>query len=364
MGAIDPWLSHVTQVNLVRNERKNMLNIRIKRGFHKLLFNYRPPTNLQIQVCFFLSPAFEPFVNVSCLHQHKGNLTTWSAVNEIKDMMTDAISAFLAKEKLTSPATCRYLKDEHGNHNEVEGYEALPGVSAVSWSIPFDLSLRVPVGTLRNHLAILKVFTEEQVKQATHVIDGGRDQGVRWINNELDQIHPLLRHLVYKQNNGVELQPRFLTTAYLVNKKGVWFEFHLSEKLEPYVIIIVICPVQGKLHWLTRTQIDGLGEAINEFKGKFGIKGESYHYTSLAERRTTDAFVKAGGANIKSKAHSSDFHLKMRISSAMLTDFLRIMRMFDFNSVRQKVEPVRYNFSRENVTYNEAREVLLTEVDG
>ena len=49
------------------------------------------------------------------------------------------------------------------------------------------------------------------------------------------------------------------------------------------------------------------------------ISGETYHYTSYAERMATDAFVAGGGASRSSKAHSSDFHLKIRVSSAMCT---------------------------------------------
>jgi hypothetical protein len=76
------------------------------------------------------------------------------------------------------------------------------------------------------------------------------------------------------------------------------------------------------------------GQVLEEFRAKFAIHGESYHYTCYAERAATDAFVAGGGASTRSKAHSSDFHLKIRVSSRMYCDRLRIFRCFDFARVK------------------------------
>ena len=38
---------------------------------------------------------------------------------------------------------------------------------------------------------------------------------------------------------------------------------------------------------------------------------------SPAERTATDSFIQSGGGRMKNKAHSTDFHLKMRINSNM-----------------------------------------------
>lgn len=73
------------------------------------------------------------------------------------------------------------------------------------------------------------------------------------------------------------------------------------------------------------------------FMSRFGIASESYHYTSLAERRKTDAFVAAGGAALRSKAHSSDFHLKMRVATAMIKDLLPVFTLFDLQKVVQQL---------------------------
>ena len=69
----------------------------------------------------------------------------------------------------------------------------------------------------------------------------------------------------------------------------------------------------GKILRLNSQQLADLEEALVELRLKFSISGETYHYTSYKERTATDAFVAGGGASTSSKAHSSDFHLKIRI---------------------------------------------------
>jgi len=82
-------------------------------------------------------------------------------------------------------------------------------------------------------------------------------------------------------------------------------------------IAIVIDRDKGKLVRLSVAQLNDLEIALDEFKQKYGIANERYHYTPYDERAQTDAFVHGGGATMKCKAHSTDFHLKIRISSKM-----------------------------------------------
>ena len=133
----------------------------------------------------------------------------------------------------------------------------------------------------------------------------------------------------------------------------------MSDKLEPFIIICVISPLHGRLHRLTLSQIAYLKEVIMEFKAKFGINNETYHYTPLEEREETDRFVYSGGATSKSKSHSSHFHLKMRISSAMYKDVVKILHFIDLNRARYEIEPVGHSFTRATNTYRETM-MLIT----
>eukprot|EP00041_Stephanoeca_diplocostata_P027323 m.750412 g.750412 ORF g.750412 m.750412 type:complete len:264 (-) comp23157_c0_seq14:729-1520(-) len=128
------------------------------------------------------------------------------------------------------------------------------------------------------------------------------------------------------------------------------FCFFLSDKIEPYAIITAVNHHTGRLRQLNQAQFDQLCAAINDFKTRFGVVGESYHYTSLAERDGTDSFVARGGASRQQKSHSSHFHLKMRIASGMLLQRLPVHALLDLDVLRQKVEPVKYNYTRTSRT--------------
>ena len=95
------------------------------------------------------------------------------------------------------------------------------------------------------------------------------------------------------------------------------YDVHLSDKFEPFAVVAAIHRERGKLMRLNPDQLADLELVLAEFRQKFGLRGETYHYTSYEERMATDAFVAGGGASTASKAHSSDFHLKIRVSSAM-----------------------------------------------
>lgn len=127
----------------------------------------------------------------------------------------------------------------------------------------------------------------------------------------------------------------------------VRFCFLLSDKLEPFIIITLLCPRRGKLRRLARAQVGELAAALQAFRERFGIADETYHYTPLQEREETDAFASAGGVAMSSKAHSSHFHLKMRIATAMYRQRFPVLQLFDFDALRAGVDHVRHNYARE-----------------
>ena len=141
----------------------------------------------------------------------------------------------------------------------------------------------------------------------------------------------------------------------------VIYEFHLSDKFEPFCIIIAIDRDEGKLVVLSKQQISDMEQAVTNFKKKYGIANESYHYTPWSERQATDTFVRGGGASMKSKAHSTDFHLKMRIGSRMYRGKFGIFNSFDFERIKQRVEPVMYNCSRDCFPWAEIKTILFSE---
>jgi hypothetical protein len=79
--------------------------------------------------------------------------------------------------------------------------------------------------------------------------------------------------------------------------------------------------------------------------------------------QATDAFVKGGGASMKSKAHSTDFHLKIRIPTLMYSTKFAIFGTFDFEAIKRQVEPVQYNCSRECLGWPDIKTVLLSEAE-
>lgn len=78
------------------------------------------------------------------------------------------------------------------------------------------------------------------------------------------------------------------------------------------MIVTAVHPQLGRLHQLSRQQVEQLAQSLTSFKQRFGITNESYHYTPLKERNETDTFVSSGIPPPGTKAHSSHFHLVIK----------------------------------------------------
>lgn len=389
LAAIDPMLAHLAQANVVRNERRNFLNLRIRHGLLALLWRWtavparKPPsaagaadstarsggegsasTDDALTIGFFMSNSMQPLVQVVPICRRRGVLSEWAQVP--LDALRSAVAGFVGTLGLGRPHFSLALPQPGEPLASAERFEdleeALDYVQGPRCSLQaaFVLTLDLSLSDFQRHLRILRLFSLDTLAKAVEVV---QHSPLRAVRPRLRELHPLLPHLVYTRST-VEIQSRFMATVFAVVKDDVAYEFHLSEKLEPYVIIIAIHPRHGKLHWLDPTQLGHLEEALGEFKAKFGIHGESYHYTALAERQATDAFVRSGAAPTTSKAHSSDFHLKMRVATGMVKDRLPVLGLFNFDAVRTRVEPIRYNFSRENMSWPDVKAILLTETSG
>lgn len=149
------------------------------------------------------------------------------------------------------------------------------------------------------------------------------------------------------------------------------FCYFLSDKLEPFVIVTALpahgCAAaregrDGRLARLTVAQTHALDRSVAEFRRRYRLEGESYHYTGFAERREDSAFARASGAlGMGCKAHSSNWHLKIRVPTSMCAAYLNIWKLLSISDLRTTVEPVKYNFTRETLPWKTVFEQLLND---
>ena len=121
--------------------------------------------------------------------------------------------------------------------------------------------------------------------------------------------------------------------------------------------------MQGRINQLTHSQVVDLETSIKNFRTKLGLEegSETYHYTSLGERKETDDFVKSGVPMRGTKAHSSHFHLKMRVPVQFLHDKMPVYGLLNLAHMQEAVEPVKYNFTRETHPWAEVREQIMAD---
>jgi len=142
---------------------------------------------------------------------------------------------------------------------------------------------------------------------------------------------------------------------------GIYFCYFVSDKLEPFVIVTAVDPLQGRLTRLTCRQVDDLVRSRDSFKHKFGVANETYHYTPLSERIESDDFARAGGLAAETKGHSSNWHLKIRVATQMVTHLLPVFALLNITALRTQLEPVRYNFTRETLPWEDVYKQILND---
>ena len=79
LGALDPVLAHIVAVKLVRNERRNFVNIRIRKPLVPLVHAQTLPSGTRYFFC--VSLYLEPFVTVTAIHPERGPRDTWGDVD-------------------------------------------------------------------------------------------------------------------------------------------------------------------------------------------------------------------------------------------------------------------------------------------
>jgi hypothetical protein len=163
---------------------------------------------------------------------------------------------------------------------------------------------------------------------------------------------------------NVRVRPDYATLLFqFKGTDDVRYCFLLSDKLEPFVIITVLCPRLGKLRRLKRKHVGELHAALDAFRQRFGIADETYHYTSLSERDATEAFAASGQVSGAGKAHSAHFHLKMRIATGMYRQRFPVLQLFDFDKLRAQCDHVRHNYARETLSWEQVRPLVEADAE-
>lgn len=201
----------------------------------------------------------------------------------------------------------------------------------------------------------------------------------RWMQDKIKEeallrlsaVDPLFKHIMEikivmnprRNFINVVIKKEYIPLIFFERHGDVFYCFFLSDKLEPFAIITALHIHQGRLIRLSEDQLDDLKVAVDNFKKKFGITMETYHYTSLAERETTEKDFKDGNVSRSNKSHSRHWHLKMRVATGMCQEKLPILKMLNLNNAREKIEPVKYNYSRETVTWDDIFRVMKDEIE-
>lgn len=159
---------------------------------------------------------------------------------------------------------------------------------------------------------------------------------------------------------NIRVKQEYQTLLYYEEFESDYFCFFLSDKFEPFAIITVVSGSTGeRLVSITSKQVAFLFQAIGRFKDKYGIQGESYHYTGVEERLETHTGTNIG-TNMRS--HSKNFHVKMRISKGMLQERMPINRLLKVESLCVDFEPIQSMFTRKTISMETLKHNLMQEI--
>lgn len=354
LADISSLLRHVFVVKVVVNPRRNFLNIRVQRFLLATIFVSRQ-TNTTI--FFVLSDKLQRFANIISISD-EGEVACQNYSEAICAQVTGA---------------CREFKKAFGIGGETYQVAppAAPPIPCESLSkalstlrscqqAPTRLQMRVATQMYHDRLPIMKMFSSEKVRALIAIAESTTTQK----KEKLIQVDAFLRNTLEHipgYDNNFCLKANFLTSLYQARKVDTCFEFHLSDKIEPYVIIIAFDPSSnGNLVSLSPEQLLGLEEAIKEFAAQYKCVYDEllFHYTTKTERFETDTF--SANAARGTKAHSTVFHLKMKVSSEFYIKHFPILRWLPMNEM-MGLDTVKYNFSRETMPWDDV--LLLLQND-
>ena len=153
---------------------------------------------------------------------------------------------------------------------------------------------------------------------------------------------------------NMRCRPEFTTMLHHEYAPAIMICFMASEQLEPLVIVVILHKDTGKLINLGLEQIEYLKTAIDQFKTKYGLSGESYAYTTFQHRNAL-------------KQHSRHFHLKIRIPTAMYLKYFPMLQTLGttrdaIQKLQNDLEPLAYKFTRQPTgTWEQVKELMLAD---
>lgn len=139
----------------------------------------------------------------------------------------------------------------------------------------------------------------------------------------------------------------------------IMFCFMASSELEPVVVVVLLHSDHGRMVELAQAHFDLLEIALQQFRVRFGLQGETYSYTPLQARSTCSW-------------HSRHFHLKIRVPTEMYLQVFPAMQVLGSNHVckrsvldtyKELWEPLRYKFElKTQMSWKRIREVVLADI--
>lgn len=304
LAAFHPLLPHVITVKIVVNQRRNFINIRVRR---ELLATKMHVARGSFHFFYVFSDCFEPYINV-----HIVDTAALGDVTSTRQLTEEACNALLSAteefKKANNVHNEKYKCTLSGSPKEFSSLEEALALMRGK-DFPFTMQIRVATGMYCDNMPIMALFRADK----GDLWGRARQLFEACARNDRDQlleVDAFARNIT--ERDRCALKSNFLTTVFVARKLDTCFEFHLSDKFEPYVIIIAFGPRTQNLVQLTRLQTEALRQAIEEFVAQNQIaEPPRFHYTTWAERKETDEFA---GVKSETKAHSTVFHLKLRVS--------------------------------------------------
>jgi len=210
-----------------------------------------------------------------------------------------------------------------------------PGPAAKKQKVVYvheDLSI-VPAF---KHVPLHGVARTTATQQAIKILHNQDALGLHLLDVRVVSTYDANRALIANHIN-VRCKPEFTTMLHHERGQEVIYCFMASEQLEPIVIVTAIHASKGKLLVLTLEYLKELEVAIEQFKVRFGLSGESYAYTRFEARQAL-------------QQHSQHFHLKIRIPSTMYLQVFPMMQVLgrtrpDVQRIAGKFEPFNFKFN-------------------
>ena len=213
LGRLDPLLRHLVTVKLVRNERRNFINIRIHKCYVPLVHAQTAASGTRYLFC--LSVHLEPFVNVFAVHPELGVRDSWGAIDSTE--LQQACASFKARHGVHGE-TYRHCDSEPPADDlaaVLRSAAAAPGPGA------FSLAIRIATQMFTALAPTLRLLLKPgPLREVIHAVGTLPSTDVY---DALTAIEPVLAHFVQRGRNGgyPELALYYLATIYVAELHDV-----------------------------------------------------------------------------------------------------------------------------------------------